>query len=152
MHSCAVIRRLLAAQSREPHFVILEPFHQRFNFSQMAAARGIGAVEDPERGFLRGDRLFGGEIFQIQMPLALHAIAVRVGFREMVTGIEKQHRDLRLLRNHQVNQRHALGLKAGGDAHVSARLQRFCDKSVPVMDLALDRKICLARRDGAAVD
>ena len=61
----------------------------------MAASAGIGAIQNSERGFLFGNRLLRREILHIQIPFARHAVAIRVGFREVIAGIEKQHGNLR---------------------------------------------------------
>ena len=100
--------RLLAAQAREPDVVILERRKKRLDFAQLAAAAGIGAIEDSELRFLLGDRLLRGEILQVQIPCFRHAIAIRVRFGEVIAGIEKEHRNLRQALAQQIERRSCL--------------------------------------------
>ena len=86
----------------------------------MAAAAGIGAIQDSECGFLLGDGLLRREILQVQIPCFRHAVAIGVGFREVVAGIEKQHGDFRQPLAQQIEHDHVLGLKAAGDARRGA--------------------------------
>ncbi len=70
----------------------------------------------PNCGFLLGDGLLRREILHVQIPFARHAVAIGVGFREMVAGVEKQHRNIRQALAQQIQHDHVLGLKAAGDA------------------------------------
>ena len=70
----------------------------------------------PNCRFLIGDGLLGREISHIQIPLLGHAIAIGVGFREVIAGVEEQHGNIRQTLAQQVEHDHVFGLKAAGDA------------------------------------
>jgi hypothetical protein len=78
-------------------------------------------MEDAELRFLLGDRDLGLQIFQIQPEPPRDFVAIRVGFREVIAGIEVQHGDLRRELGHHVNHSNALHLKAAGDARCADR-------------------------------
>src|ERR1700722_177544 len=54
-----------------------------------------------------------------------HLIAVGQSLGKMIARVEKQNRDVRMLCNYQIHQRHALGLKAGGDARRIAMIGEY---------------------------
>src|ERR1700723_23622 len=103
----------------------------------MAASSGIGAVENSERGFLFGNRLFRREIAHVQIPFTVHAVAIRVGLSEMVAGIEEQNRNPRQAFTQQVQNDHILGLKTAGDAD-----RFFFDRSAVFCEQAIDHGFC----------
>ena len=108
--------RLFAAQSRKPEIEFFETCEQRLDFAQMAASSGIGTIENSERGFLFGNGLFCGKILHVEIPLARHFGAIRVGFREVVAGIEKKYGNIGNALAQHVENDHVLGLEAAGDA------------------------------------
>src|SRR3984893_6990133 len=88
-------RRLLTPQTGEPNLERFERFHQRFDLSQLAALRGIFAIQDPELRFLLLDRFAGKYVYQIQFPFCCDAIAKLIGISEMVASLQKQNRNFR---------------------------------------------------------
>ncbi len=50
------------------------------------------------------------------MQLARHLIPISVGLGEMIAGLEKKHGNIRPLRDQQIDDGHAFGLKAARDA------------------------------------
>ena len=83
--------RLFAAQPGKPQFVRFERGHQRLNLAQLAALRGIAAVQDAELRFLLRHSLLRNGVHDIERPFARHAIAIFVSAGEMIAGIEKHH-------------------------------------------------------------
>ena len=108
--------RLLAAQTGEPEVELFERLKKRLDFAQVAAAAGIGAIENSERRFLIGDGLFRGEILNVQIPLPRHAVPISVGFCEVIAGIEEQDWNIRQPLAQQIEDDHVLRLETAGDA------------------------------------
>src|SRR5260370_3408952 len=82
---------LFAAQSSEPDVEWFQSAEERLDFAQLAAAGGIGLVKNAECRLLFLDRLFREDVDEMQRPLLRHRVAVFVGLREMIAGIQKQH-------------------------------------------------------------
>src|ERR1019366_2758988 len=82
----------------------------------MAARTRIVAIQLSDLRFLLGTRLLRNDIHQVQVPALSQPVAILVGFREVVAGVEEQHRDVRNPRPQQVEQNHALYLEAACNA------------------------------------
>src|SRR5437870_1150762 len=82
---------LLSAQSGKPDLELAESLHQGFHFSQLAALRGIRAIENSKQGFLLFHRIFWKHVRQVERPLLRHAIAILVCLCKVVAGIQKQN-------------------------------------------------------------
>ena len=103
--------RLLAAQSGEPDFIRLEGSHERLDFPQLAALRGILAVQHAKLRFLLSNRLLRNDVDNIQVSIAGRAIAEFTCLREMIAGFEKRGRNSRKSFSHQVKHDDVLGLE-----------------------------------------
>ncbi len=67
---------------------------------------------------LFGHRELGQYIDQVQVPFRRQAVAILVGLREVVAGVEKDHRHIADRFSHQVHHDHVFRLEAAGDADV----------------------------------
>ncbi len=70
----------------------------------------------PNCSFLLGDGLLRCEISHVQIPGFGHAVAIGVGFREVIAGVEKQHGNIRQALAQQIEHDHVFGLEAARDA------------------------------------
>ena len=55
-------------------------------------------------------------IFKLQLPVGHHLVAIGIGFRKVVAGVEKKHGNFRQPLAQHVQDDHVLGLKAAGEA------------------------------------
>ena len=108
--------RLFAAQPREPYLIIFQSAEERFHFAKLAALAGIAAVQNSKLRFLIGHGLFRGQIFEIQIPRLHHFVAIGIGFREVISRIQKKDGNPRHLLAQKIENDHVLGLKAARDA------------------------------------
>src|ERR1700728_1140084 len=102
--------RLFAAQAGEPEIEFFKRRKKRLDLAQVAAAAGIGAVENSKRGLLFGNGPLRRQILHVEIPFAGHAVAVSVRLSEMVAGIEKQDGNFRQALAQQIEDDHVLGL------------------------------------------
>ncbi len=108
--------RLIAPQSGEPNVERLKGAEKRLDLAQLAAARGIGPVENAECRLLLRYRLRGEDVDEMQRPFLRHPVTIFVGLREVITGVQKQHGHIRNPRAQQMQDNHIFGLKATRDA------------------------------------
>src|SRR5260370_3011425 len=107
--------RLIAPQSGESKVEGLECTDKRLDLAELAAARGVGPVENAEGRLLLRDRLRREDVDEMQRPFLRHPVTVLVGLREVITGIQKQHGHIRNPRAQQIQDDHIFGLKATRD-------------------------------------
>ena len=128
---CRLARDLdcCAAQARDPGGIGPESAEERLDFAQAAATVGGGLIEDAELRLLFGDGLLGLDVDEVQVPFGGDAIAIGEGFREVVTGFEKDDGDLRLKLEHHMEHDDVFGLKARGDAGALRVLEVLAEKA-----------------------
>src|SRR5215469_1303493 len=107
---------LLAAQSREPNVERLKRLEQRSDLAELAALCRVCLVQDAKFGFLRLDRLLGNHVDQVEVPISRQLIAEFISFVEVITGLEKKHRNIRQMLANQVENDNILRLKTAGEA------------------------------------
>src|SRR6185437_885372 len=69
-------------------------------------------IEDAEFGLLLRDGLLRRQVHKVQAPELRHLVAISVGFREMISSIEEENRNIRNAPAQQVENDHILRLKA----------------------------------------
>ena len=89
---------------------------ERIDFAELAAFRGIIAIQDAKSGFLRGDRLFWNGVDQVEIPFTRNRVAEFVCFGEVISRFEKKHRNRWDTFAEKMQDDHVFGLEAACEA------------------------------------
>jgi hypothetical protein len=108
--------RLDAAETSEPHIVVLESIEQRTNFTELAALVGLGLIQDAELRFLLGNGLFRHYVDEIEAITGGHGVAVSIDFGEVVTGFKEKNGNVGKALTNEMEDDHIFGLEATGEA------------------------------------
>src|SRR5882724_4664439 len=120
--------RLFAAQPREPNIEGFKRSHQGLYFAQLAALRGLLAIENSKLRLLLFNCFLWKYIHQVQRPVLSHAISILIGLGKVISGVEKQYGNIRHPLPEEVEHDHVLSLEAARDA--SARFRAASQKRV----------------------
>ena len=109
-------RRLLAAQTGEPDFVVRQRAQQRLHFADLAALVRVDLIKLAVQGLVLFERRHRQNVHQVELPLARHAVAVFIGLPKVVPGLQKQHGNVRPHLPQHMEDNHILRLKAARQA------------------------------------
>lgn len=108
--------RLLPAQTGEPDLEGFERLHKRLDFPQLAASGGVVAIQNSECGLLLWHRFLGKNVDKVEPPIPGKLIAKLNRFRKVISGFEKEYRDIRKALSQQIQHDDVFGLKTTSQA------------------------------------
>src|SRR5207247_8215240 len=98
--------------------------HQGLYLAQLAALRGLLAIENSKLRLLLFDCFLRKYIHQVQRPLLSHAISILIGLDKVISGVEKQYGNIRHPLPEKVQHDDVLGLETARDARARFRAAR----------------------------
>jgi hypothetical protein len=68
------------------------------------------------------------DVDEVEIPFPAHPVAIGIGFRKVITGIQKQNGNIRLMLPQEMQNHHVFQLKAARQASRAAMmLEEICD-------------------------